>query len=376
MPGPPAARGRRRSGLISGGIGALTALAILGGASLAGPALVGRSAVTPAAPTPVQTQPATSQVTVSGRPDVTDAQSRGVVLINTTTPGGSGAGTGMVIDAAGLILTNYHVVQGSTHVEVTVASTGASYPAVVVGHDAGTDVALLQVDATGLATVTLDHDPVAVGDPVTAVGNAQGQEFLTAAAGTVTDTSESVTVSNDSAAGSETLTGVYVTDAAAEPGDSGGPLFDAQTEVTGMTTAGQQAYVGPRSRTRTATVATYAIPIARAMAVVDQIRAGQETAQVRIGPNAYLGVTVGSTGPRATSGVGVTGVAAGTPAAAAGLTAGSTITAIGGAAVTSQAELAAALAGHNPGDKVVVSWRDASGTARSAQVTLGESPVN
>lgn len=391
-------RRRWRTGLLSGGVGALTALAILAGAAAVGPALGGLTATAPTTTTqptttsPATTQPGTTQpgttqprttqgaTTATGQ-TATEAQSRGVVLITTTVSGGSGAGTGMIIDAAGLILTNYHVVQGSTSVEVTVASTGRSFTATVVGHDAEADVALLKVDATGLATVTLDDDPVAVGDAVTAVGNAQGQDYLTAASGAITDTDDTVTVSNDSAAGSETLTGVYVSDAAAQPGDSGGPLFDAETEVTGMTTAGQQTYAGPRGRTRTTTttVATYAIPIARAMAIVSQIRAGQETDEVRIGANAYLGVMVEPSGAASAAtapGVGVSSVTSGDPAAEAGLTAGSTITAIGGSPVTSQAELAAALATRNPGDTVSVSWLDAAGNARSAQVTLAESPVN
>lgn len=376
-------RPRTRTGLLAGGVGALTALAILGASAAVGPALAPTTtAPTTTAPTttsPVATEPVTRQgglqdTTTSARADATEAQSRGVVLITTTTAsGGSAAGTGMVIDAAGLVLTNYHVVQGSTEVEVTLATSGQTYAATVVGHDAAADVALLTVDATGLATVTVDDDPVVVGDSVTAVGNADGQDYLSAAPGTITDTAETVTVSNDSALGSETLTGVYVSDAAAEPGDSGGPLFDAETEVTGMTTAGQQTYAGPRSRTRTATtIATYAIPIARALAVVDQIRAGQETDEVRIGPNAYLGIMVGTS----RTGVGVTAVTGGTPAEEAGITAGSTITALGAAAVSSQADLAAALGERNPGDTVSVSWRDAAGAAHTAQVTLAASPVN
>ncbi len=382
-------RQRRRTGLVAGGVGALTALAILAGSAALGPAVARMTApattpsVTAPATRPATTAPAAQAGTAQGaaaasRTNVTEAQSRGVALITTTVSGGTAAGTGMVIDATGLVLTNYHVVQGSTGVEVTLATTGQTYAATVVGHDAAADVALLKVDAAGLATVAVDHDPVAVGDAVTAVGNADGQQFLSAAAGAITDTSQTVTVSNDSAAGSETLSGVYVSDAAAVPGDSGGPLFDAQTEVTGMTTAGQQTYSGPRSRARTATtVATYAIPIGRALAIADQIRAGQETAEVRIGPSAYLGIMVGAAGTPATeSGVTVTSVTDGTAAARAGITAGSTITAIGGTPVASQAALAAALGVRNPGDQVAVSWRDAAGAAHTAQVALGASPVN
>lgn len=387
-----AGRHRRRflATLAVGGVGALATLALLAGTG--GGALL-QSAVSQ--PTVTVTVPAEAgrstdrsaggQTRSAGTSDASAAQSRGVVLITTTLSVGSGAGTGMVIGADGLILTNYHVVQGSTEVEVALPGTGKAYSATVVGHDASADVALLRVDATGLETVAIDDDPVAVGDPVTAVGNAQGQDYLTAASGAITDTSDTVTVSNDSAAGSETLQGVYVADAAAQPGDSGGPLFDAETEVTAMTTAGQQATAGPRVRTRTATtVEMYAVPIATAMAVVEQIKAGQETATLRIGPKAYLGIMVGdpgvtgggSTTAGRASGVAVSSVTAGTPAAEAGLMAGSTITAIGGRVVTSQADLSGALTGHDPGDSVDLTWTDASGKEHTATVVLAASPIN
>ena len=140
----------------------------------------------------------------------TDAPRTGVVLINTTMTNGTAAGTGMVIDASGLVLTNYHVVQGSTAVKVTIATSGRTYTATVVGHDATNDVALLQLAyASGLDVVTFDQDAVSVGAAVTAVGNANGQEYLTAASGQITDTSATVTVSNDSASGTETLKDVY-----------------------------------------------------------------------------------------------------------------------------------------------------------------------
>lgn len=314
----------------------------------------------------------------SGQLAATQAQTTGVVLIKTAMTGGTAEGTGMILDSTGDILTNYHVVQGSTTVEVTVLATDTTYTAKVVGHDATNDVALLKVDATGLDPVTIDTDPVSVGDTVTAVGNANGQEFLTGATGTITNTSATVTVSNDSASGSETLKGVYETNASAQPGDSGGPLFDAETEVTGMTTAGEQTYAGPGSRQgaqsgQATTVVSYAIPIAKALSIVKQIESGTETATVKIGPNPYLGIMVSS---RASGSLVVSSVTSGTPAAKAGITAGSTITAVGGTAVASQAEIAAVLAGHNPGDVLSVAWVDASGASHTAKVTLGSSPLN
>lgn len=393
--GATAVGGRRRSRtgrLVLAGLGALTALALVAGASGMITARMTSAApqqTRPAASAPAQsgqaTQPAsapkttapaagtgTAQKSIQSTP--TDAQSKGVVLINTTMTNGTAAGTGMVIDASGLVLTNYHVVQGSTAVKVTIATSGRTYTATVVGHDATNDVALLQLaDASGLDVVTFDQDAVSVGAAVTAVGNANGQEYLTAASGQVTDTSATVTVSNDSASGTETLKDVYETNAAAQPGDSGGPLFDAQAEVTAMTTAGEQTYRGPRTAQAPTTTATYAIPIARALSIVQQIRSGHDAGSVRVGPNAYLGVMVAT---RSTGSAVVSQVTAGTPAAKAGLTAGSTITAIAGTKVASQADIAAALSGHKPGQSVKVAWMDAAGAAHTADVTLAASPVN
>ncbi len=402
--GATAVGGRRRSGArgrLLAGVGALAAVAVLvtasgfGGGGIA--TTTPQTGSQPAASAPAQSgqsgsgqsgtsnggstggqsgsgQTGTGAAASSTQTDATQAQSKGVVLINTTLTSGSAAGTGMVIDASGLVLTNYHVVQGSTKVEVTIASTDKTYTATVVGHDATNDVALLKLDgASGLDTVTIDDDSVAVGDTVSAVGNANGQDFLSAATGQITDTSATVTVSNDSASGSETLKDVYETNAAAQPGDSGGPLFDSETEVTGMTTAGEQTYRGPRSGQAT-TVTSYAIPIARALSIVKQIESGQETSTVSIGANAYLGIMVST---KSTSGSAVVSdVTAGTPAAKAGITAGSTLTGIGDTKVSSQAEIAAALAGLNPGDTVKVTWTDSSGETHSAQVTLAASPVN
>lgn len=367
------------------GVGSLAALAVLAAASgVLTPSVATTTRPDPAPPT-TSTQPSSQDPTgqapsrqgtgtakSSGQVAATTAQSKGVVLINTLVSGGSAAGTGMILDASGRVLTNYHVVQGSTSVKVTVPTTDRTYTATVVGHDATHDVALLQLqDASNLDTVAIDNDAVNTGDAVTAVGNANGQEYLTGASGQITDTSATVTVSNDNG-GKETLTDVYETNAQAQPGDSGGPLFDAQNEVTGMTTAGEQTYRGPRAGSAS-TVASYAIPIARTMAIVKQIESGTASETVKIGAKAYLGIVV-STGT--TGSTVVSSVSSGTPAQKAGITKGSTITSIGGTRVSTQPEIAAALAPHSPGDTVTVAWTDASGTKHSAAVTLADSPVN
>lgn len=124
--------------------------------------------------------PITQLLTAWGAP----AEGAGVVIIDATTgPSGEAAGTGMVLDSDGTVLTNYHVVEGSSTIEVTL-STGAQYSATVLGHSATSDIAVLQLaDASGLATVVPDEDGVGIGQTVTGMGNANGAGVLATASG-------------------------------------------------------------------------------------------------------------------------------------------------------------------------------------------------
>ena len=297
----------------------------------------------------------------------------GVVLISTTLQGGEGAGSGMVLTRDGQVLTNYHVVEGSTQVAVTDPSTGRSYTATVVGHDASADVALLQLAAApNLTPVTLDDDTVRVGDAVTAIGNASGGGELVSSPGEVTALEQDITVGKDGG-GSEDLLGVIETTAGAVPGDSGGAMVDAEGEVVGMTTAGEQrAMRGRGGEGRQAvTTASYAVPIEDALAVVERIRAGQETDTTRVGARAYLGLSV--VGSRSLL---VGSIVADGPAATAGVTEGSEITGIDGTQVSTHADLAAALAGLDPEQRVELVWVDSDGVRHAGTVTLGSNPVN
>jgi len=319
------------------------------------------------------------------------AQSKGVVLIDTVLryAGARGAGTGVVLTSSGQIMTNYHVVEGTTSITVTVASTGTTYPATVVGHDQTHDVALLQLkDATGLDTVAVDRDPVAVGDQVTAVGNAGGTGSLTAADGNVTALNATVTTAAEGAVAAETLTSMIETDADVVPGDSGGPLFDTQGEVTGINTAGSN---GPQ-------IDSYAIPIKEALSVVDQINTGIETDTVQVGASPFLGVLLGDTasavngsqdgmpggadGPWGTGGTGagragamVQDVVPDGPAAQAGLAAGDLITVLDAQSITTVDELSDLLKAHDVGDRIAIDWSDSSGTGHQATITLAANPI-
>ena len=376
QPTPPATKKRWPLVLVAGIVALVLAA---GGVSLASRTIQGAlpSSTTTQPQTEPQTEPQTQPSVPVRNPgqqggtgttgnSVAAAQSAGVVLIEAETNSGIAAGTGMILTADGKVLTNYHVVAGTGKIAVTVADTGDTYTATVVGFDQAKDVALLQLkDASGLTTVTVDNDQVAVGDQVAAVGNASGGGELVMAAGDVTATGQDLTVSSDSPWGnSEDLSGLVETNARAVPGDSGGPMFDAQNEVLGMTTAGS-------TKERT----SYAVPIATALAVVDQIETGQDAGTVRVGPAGYVGIKVADAEQGGT-GKTITEVVAGSPAAKAGIISGSRLTKVGDTPITASTNLATVIRALEPGQQVSLEWTTRNGTQKSATVTLGSSPVN
>ena len=301
----------------------------------------------------------------------------GVVVIRTTLgyQGTSAAGTGMVLTSSGEILTNNHVIRGATKVTVTIPGTGRSYTARVVGYDVADDVAVLEASgASGLATVTTAPTAkLAVGDHVTAIGNAGGTGSLTSITGEITVLRRSIVV-NDESGGAVRLTGMIGADAAVQPGDSGGPLLDDDGRVIGMNTAGSTRYV---SRSGTATQA-YAIPIARALSIASQIEAGRASSRIHVGATPFLGVQVSSQmrdSDFSTSGAVIGGVVRGSPAASAGLAPGDVIIAIDGRSISSSNSIANAILGKKPGAKVRIRMTDRLGQTRTATVTLASGPA-
>ena len=315
-------------------------------------------------------------------------------------------GTGFVIDAAaGLILTNNHVIDGADSVTVTPVTSGRSYPARILGYDRAGDVALLQVrGAPRLTAVTIGSSARAgVGTPVLAIGNEGGRGGSPAVApGVISSLDRTIVASDQSSGLSETLHGMLQTSADIRPGDSGGPLADAGGRVIGIDTAagGDTVYSG------------YAIPINQALPIARQIAAGREGARVQIGLPAFLGVLLPdstSTSPQrqasqqlhqtgAVSGSGrgctsgdttaapasiapvetgalVDGVLCGTPADQAGLFAGDVITAVGGQAVTSPRSLTALLSRYRPGSGIALAWVAPGGSLHTAVVTLAAGPA-
>lgn len=294
-----------------------------------------------------------------------------VVDITTRIDGGEAAGTGMVLTSSGLVLTNNHVINGATQISVQIAGKGPTYNAHVVGYDVTDDIALVQIeDVSGLTTITVgDSTSVAVGDDVVAIGNALGSDGPHAVStGTVEALDQTITA-NDLTGDSESLRGLIQTDATIQPGDSGGPLVSTSGHVIGINTA---ASVG--NRRGLSSTAAFAIPIATAIEIAQQIQNGQGSATVHIGDRGILGVKITSNRFVDQQGVRVASVTADGPAAGAGIEVGATITAIDQATIGSVDDLDAALFPHSPGDQVEVTWIDAAGTSHTATVQMVAGP--
>src|SRR5437868_2125708 len=298
-----------------------------------------------------------------------------IVDINTTIGSSAAAGTGMIVSSTGEILTNNHVVNGSTSISVVVQGRSQTYTAHLVGVDVSQDVAVIQIDGnvSGLPTVKFaNSSSIQVGDTVIAIGNALGQGGTPPAnQGHVTALDQTITASEGGGA-SETLNGMIESDALIYEGDSGGALVNSAGQVIGMITAGQAQ--GFRS---SASNVGYAIASNTAVSIVNRICAHETAADLTYGQVGYLGVSVQSLdaataqqlGLSITSGALVASVQPGAPAASAGLTRNSVITVFGGKTITNADELGTAIRSHSPGDRVSVTWVNASGS-HSATVTL------
>jgi S1-C subfamily serine protease len=289
--------------------------------------------------------------------------------------GEAAAGTGIVLTSSGIVLTNNHVIRGATSVKVVDLDNGRTYKGTVLGYAVGADVAAVQLlNASGLPSAPLGTSSgLHTGAQVTTLGNAGGVGGApSSATGRITALGRSI-VARDDSGDSETLTGLIETDAALQPGDSGGPMIDSSNHVIGMDTAAGSTFTFESSGSR-----GYAVPIDKAKSIVAQIVAGKPIAGIHIGKTAFMGVSLGQGSSdfywQAPNGVVVAGVVSGSPIARTGLSAGDILTSFDGKTVSSQTRLTALVVTKHPGDTVKVRWIDAYGTAHTAIVRLAEGP--
>ena len=273
------------------------------------------------------------------------------------TPPQRGEGSGFIVDANGIILTNAHVVGSGS--EVTVRLTDRrEFTAKVVGIDKRTDVAVLRIAAKGLPTVKLGNpDALLPGQWVLAIGSPFGFDN-SVTAGIVSAKSRALP--------DENFTPFIQTDVAVNPGNSGGPLFNLAGEVVGINS---QIY----SRTGGYMGLSFAIPIDLVVYVKDQLLA---TGKVRRG---RIGVTIQEVDQQLADSFGldrphgalVSGVEDGSPADKAGVVAGDVITGLEGVAIDRSSELPARVSRLKPGSTATLEvWRDRA--RRSVKLTIGE----
>jgi len=290
-----------------------------------------------------------------------------IVDINTVTSSGQASGTGQILTSDGEVLTNNHVVDGSTSISVVIAGRSGGYTAHVIGVAPAQDVALIQIEGvSGLPTVTIaSSTTVKVGDAIIAIGNALGKGGTpTATTGTVTALDQTITASEGNGK-SEQLAGLIQSDAPISPGDSGGVIVNAAGQVVGMITAGDVQ--GFRSQTSTV---NYAIPTDTAISYVNKIRSGVASTEIVYGQVGFMGVSVRDS----TTGAQVVTVQPGSPAESAGITVGSVITKVGGATITSSASLGTAIRSHKSGERVSVTWTDQRGSHTTTLTLAGVNP--
>jgi S1-C subfamily serine protease len=339
----------------------LGGLVALGGAALTGDLGGGTTTVVRTSPAPT----AAAQVAADKRLSVSEIYARaapGVVQITSTdnsvqdTPSLSpfdfpnvpqtpqqALGSGFVIDKAGHIVTNYHVIEGADQIEVSFSNQD-TLRATVVGSDPSTDIAVLRVEASSRSLTPLvlgNSGSVRVGDPVVAIGNPFGLA-RTATAGIVSAVQErTITAPNG-----YPIDHVIQTDAPINSGNSGGPLLNDRAEVIGV-----NSQIAPAQGSSGNIGIGFAVPASTVKDVVAQLVA---TGQV---DRAYLGIggtTVNAELARVfrlpvDAGVLVEVVGDGTPAARAGLKAGTTSTVVAGEGYTLGGDLIVAVAGKRVG---------------------------
>lgn len=222
--------------------------------------------------------------TESSIADVAEKVSKSVVSIVTSVKAtnifgqsynSSAAGTGIIATQDGYILTNKHVVDGSTNITV-ILDDGTSYDKVkLVATDPLNDVAFLKIDGvSNLAAATLGNSKtISAGQQVIAIGNALGQYQNTVTSGIVSGTGRSVTATDSTGLTVETLSDMIQTDAAINSGNSGGPLVNATGEVIGINTA----------TSSTAENVGFAIPISSVKGMLSQLIATGEAKRAYVG---------------------------------------------------------------------------------------------
>ena len=366
-PGPP---GRRRPPAAALALAAVVGAIVLAVVLDVAGAFDRSTTVVRQAPAPAATTRGTSlnaaALYAGAAPGVVDITAHS----STTTPAGpfglprkaqtTDTGTGTVIDRQGRILTADHVVAGATSVSV-ILQDGTTRAAKVLGGDPATDVAVLKVDPSGLKLHPLPLGSVSamrIGNPLAVIGD-PFDFHRSLSTGVISGLDRTIQAPNGF-----TIAHAVQTDAAMNPGNSGGPVLDGGGQVIGV--ADQIATGG--SGADSSTGVGFAVPIDIAKSELPQLEAGHAPA------HAYLGVSAeDATINGGRSGALVGAVAPRGPAAHGGIQAGDVIVKVGAASISGVNDLVTAASGHKPGDRVAVTVvRHGKPLTRS--VTLAKEP--
>ncbi len=281
---------------------------------------------------------------------VSQLASRSLDLFTGTTVQDTGIGSGVIIDPAGYILTNQHVVAGAQTLTVTLAD-GRTFPGRLVGADADTDIAVVQISGENLPVAPLgDSSQLAVGDWLVAIGNALALPGGPTVTSGVVSALARTNLEPASATGQPgpRLYDLIQTDAAINPGNSGGPLVNLRGEVVGISTL----VVGSSEQGSAVQGIGFGIAINTVKPVAQELIATGRVVR------ATLGIAYAWAGPAdaqrlagsTTAGMLVLLVPPGTPGALAGLQRGDLIVEIDGQPLADESTLARQLHAHQPGD--------------------------
>lgn len=271
----------------------------------------------------------------------------------------SGAGSGVIVTANGYIVTNYHVIEDAKKITVT-TTDGTQYEATLVGTDSDTDLAILKIEATGLTSAVLGNSGnLLTGQSVVVIGNPLGSLGGSVTTGIISALSREITISGN------TMT-LLQTNAAVNPGNSGGGLFDMNGNLVGI--------VNAKSSGEDVEGIGFAIPIDTAKTVIeDLINQGYVSGRFKLG----VSLTDVTSQQQAYQynvselGVYVSSVDTNSNASKGGMKSGDRIVSIDGKEVSSASEVMTIIKSHTAGDKVtIIVSRNSS--QRTLTITLEE----
>ena len=269
----------------------------------------------------------------------------------------SGAGSGVILTQDGYIVTNHHVIEDANSITVRTRS-GDEYNASLVGSDEQSDLAVLKIDASGLTPAVLgDSTTLEVGDLAIAIGNPLGELGGSVTSGIISALDREMTIDG------QTMT-LLQTDAAVNPGNSGGGLFNANGDLIGI--------VNAKSSGENVEGIGFAIPISTATDIIDELIAnGEVTSRPTLGVSLYNvedEMTASQLGVDST-GVYIVQIVDGGAADNAGLRSGDRIVSVDGSEVSSASDVRAALNKHKIGESISITV-ERNGQTRDFDVAL------